>query len=531
MIRVTGLHHLYNAGDTLEVEALEGIDLTVRRGEFVAVIGPNGSGKSTLVRSLWGGAPLRSGAIRYHFAGSAPFADPSSLRGAVGYVAFETHQSLMEYEEQEEEYRVYARGEKASTVRDILFSGILGHRTLTEADREQLPRVAELLGVQDLLARPVTTLSSGEIRKTLIARALMKSPRLLILDEPFDGLDEKARSSLAHSVERLMAGPMRVILVAHRVEEINPRITHVLFVKEGRIFRQGRKEELLTSARVSELYDSALQVRKSQSRYLISLRAPSGNGGDPPVFSGEEAAQVPEILIAMKDVTVKYRDRVALDHITWEMKRGENWAILGPNGSGKSTVLRLILGDHLQGYANRIWLFGKLRGSGETLWEIKKQIGVVSPEFQVQYRKRMRSYDVIASGFYDSIGLYRYPTREQEAAVDGWVKLLALEDIAKDPYDQLSYGQKRMILLARAMVKRPALLILDEPCHGLDISNRHRILEIVEKIGKTRTHLLQVTHQADEIADCITHILHLQQGRVVGQGKKKICPGESLPGS
>jgi molybdate transport system ATP-binding protein len=501
----------------------------IKTDEHWAILGPNGSGKSTLVRSLWGGVPLQSGAVIFDFASSDPFTDPSSLRGQVGYVSFETHQRLMEYEEQEEEYRAYAhKGEMGTPVREVIYSGILGHRSLTGDDEEKLPEVAGLLGIQDLLERPVVTLSSGEVRKTLIARALMKSPRLLILDEPFDGLDGEARESLARSIGRLMAGSMRVILVAHRIEEIDPKITHVLFVKEGRISRQGPKDELLTTAQVSMLYDCPLHVKKNHSRYFISPASPPGNGGDCPAFSEAEAPEVPEVLIAMNEATVKYGNRVALDHLTWEMKRGENWAILGPNGSGKSTILRLILGDHLQGYANQIRLFGKLRGSGETLWEIKKHIGVVSPEFQVQYRKRMSSYDVIASGFFDSIGLYQYPTREQRVAVDEWIGRLKLEDIAKDPYDQLSYGQKRMILLARAMVKRPVLLILDEPCHGLDIPNRKRILEIVEKIGRTQTHLLQVTHQPDEIVDCITHILHLTQGRVLCQGKKKICPGESL---
>ncbi|MCX5907892.1 MAG: ATP-binding cassette domain-containing protein [Deltaproteobacteria bacterium] len=496
----------------------------IKTNEHWAILGPNGSGKSTLVRSLWGGAPLRSGSILFDFAGSEPLTDPFSFRGAVGYVSFETHQRLMEYEEQQEEFRAYAPQERSSTVRDIIFSGILGHRTLTGTDRERLAPVAALLDIRDILERSVITLSSGEIRKTLIARALMKSPRLLILDEPFDGLDEKARRSLAASIDRLMAGSLRVILVAHRIEEIGPQITHLLFVKNGRIFRQGTKEELLTSPSVSELYDCPLQVKKNHSQYSISFDSQSGTGLD--LLASSEAT-APEILIAMKEATVKYGDRVALDRFTWEMKRGENWAILGPNGSGKSTILRLILGDHLQGYANPIWLFGKRRGSGETLWEIKKHIGVVSPEFQVQYRKKMSSHDVIASGFFDSIGLYQYPTREQKAAVDEWVERLKLEDIAKDPYDQLSYGQKRMILLARAMVKRPVLLILDEPCHGLDIPNRKRILEIIEKIGRNKTHLLYVTHQAAEILDCITHILHLSRGKVLGQGKKNGCPGET----
>jgi molybdate transport system ATP-binding protein len=200
------------------------------------------------------------------------------------------------------------------------------------------------------------------------------------------------------------------------------------------------------------------------------------------------------------------------------VRKGEHWAILGPNGSGKSTLLRLILGENLQAYANDITLFGRRKGSGETLWEIRQRIGVVSSELQVQYRKKMTAYDVMASGFYDSIGLYQYPTPEEKAVVDRWVEMLAIEDIARRRYHQLSYGQQRMILLARAMIKPPVLLIIDEPCHGLDIPNRRRILEIIEIIGGTRTQILYVTHHIQEIPACITHVLRLEQGRVISQG-------------
>jgi ABC-type molybdenum transport system ATPase subunit/photorepair protein PhrA len=128
---------------------------------------------------------------------------------------------------------------------------------------------------------------------------------------------------------------------------------------------------------------------------------------------------------------------------------------------------------------------------------------------------------VIASGFYDSIGLYQYPTPEQEAIVDRWIHLLRIEDIAREPYHRLSYGQKRMILLARAMVKSPALLIVDEPCHGLDIPNRKRILDILERIGRTRTNILYVTNQKDEILNCVTHVMRIHKGSVVSQGEKE----------
>jgi molybdate transport system ATP-binding protein len=225
--------------------------------------------------------------------------------------------------------------------------------------------------------------------------------------------------------------------------------------------------------------------------------------------------------LTVENITIRLRDRLILKNSFWQIRSDEHWAILGPNGSGKSTIVKLILGDNLQGYANQVMLFGRRKGSGETLGEIKKHLGVVSSELQVHYRKKMSAYDVIASGFYDSIGLYHFPTPKQKTAVDEWIELLKIGDIAKEAYHQLSYGQKRMILLARAMVKSPALLIVDEPCHGLDIPNRKRILDVLERIGRTQTNLLYVTNHKDEILNCITHVMRLKKGKVLKQGPKK----------
>jgi molybdate transport system ATP-binding protein len=487
-----------------------------------AILGPNGSGKSTLVRALWGGVPLRSGRVLYGFGDSK---DPAHLvpqRERIGYVSFETHQRLMEHEEMLEELRDYAgKKDEVTTAQDVILSGISANREVVPEDEERLLQTADLLGIRHLLQRGITLLSTGEMRKTLIARALMKSPKLLILDEPFDGLDEKSRASLAESINHLMTTPLRVILVTHRAEEIVPNLTHILFVKNGRLFMQGPKEEMLTSEKVSKLFGSDLSIEKTDGKYRVDYGIEKPSKVDLTFFYRDVLQDAPETLVEMKDTTVRYEDFIALDHLNWAMRQGENWAILGPNGSGKSTILRLILGENLQGYANQVTIFGRRKGTGETLWEIKKRIGVVSSELQIQYRKKMSAYDVIASGFYDSIGLYQYPTPEQKVVVDGWIELLSIEDIARESYHHLSYGQKRMILLARAMVKPPLLLVLDEPCHGLDPLNRRRILNIVEMIGETKTNILYVTNHKDEILNCITHVLRLQKGKVVSQGKKE----------
>lgn len=212
----------------------------------------------------------------------------------------------------------------------------------------------------------------------------------------------------------------------------------------------------------------------------------------------------------MKNTTVQYGKTVVLKNLNWTVRRGENWAITGPNGAGKTTLLSLITGDNLQAYANEIYLFGRRRGTGESIWEIRQQIGIISPELQIAYRKQINAAQVVVSGFFDSVGLYRRSTPEQWETAREWMEILSISHKAESPFDQLSCGEQRMVLLARAAVKLPLLLILDEPCQGLDPSNRQKILELTEFIGRhTRAHLLYVSHHPEEIPACVSKTLEL----------------------
>ena len=511
---------------------LEDSSWRVQADEQWAILGPNGSGKTTLVRSLWGGVPLRSGKMAFDFLGSGSQDGDFPPLEAIGYVSLEMHQRLMEQEELQEEFRAYAEKEgEGTTAREVVFSGILAGRPLRQEDETRLSEVSLLLEISQILSRPIRSLSTGETRKIIIARALMKSPRLLILDEPFEGLDEKGRDLLARSINGLMTGPMRVILVAHRLEEVVPNITHVLLVKGGRLFLQGPKEEVLTSENLSQLYGCSLRLGKNNGTYFLNYGEEESTSKELPGEYREGFSEESEGLIEIRDTTVRYGDLVVLDRVNWAMGRGENWAILGPNGAGKSTLVKLILGENLQAYANPIFLFGQRKGSGESIWDIKKRIGVVSSELQVQYRKRISAFEVIVSGFYDTIGLYQAPTSTQQEVASRWVDFLDIKELAKEPFNQLSFGQRRMILLARAMVKSPVLLIADEPCHGLDVPNRIKILRVLEKIGRTNTRLLYITDRSEEILNCITHVLRLDMGKVVQQGRKEevVGAGFKLP--
>ncbi|MCP3952537.1 MAG: ATP-binding cassette domain-containing protein [Desulfobacterales bacterium] len=449
----------------------------IETGRHWAVIGPNGSGKSTLVGILTGQVPVIEG----HTVRLCP---PTAIRS----LSFEKVDRLMAREEILDDGRHFANqpGE-TTTARDII---------QPDSNREtfaDVERVTQAMGIHHLLKSSIRHLSSGEFRKVLLARAMTGNPRLLILDEPYEGLDAEAGETLSQTIPRLMQSGVGIVLVTHQLNRISHHFTHVLCVKSGRVMEQGPRERILVPDKITDLYTNSRTPRR------ISGIKTADNGP----ASGRE-------LICLRDTTVAYGNKVVLDRLNWTLCEGENWAVLGPNGSGKSTLVQLITGDHPQAYANHIRLFGRRRGSGESIWEIKKHIGLISSELQIRYRKGIRVIEVIRSGFFDSVGLYRRCSRTQNDLAEQWLENIDLTAKRAHPFNQLSYGEKRLVLLARAMVKPPQLLVMDEPCQGLDPENRRRILSIVEQIcSEAATHLLFITHLPEEIPHAITRVLEL----------------------
>ncbi|CAB1062043.1 Putative molybdenum transport ATP-binding protein modF [Olavius sp. associated proteobacterium Delta 1] len=459
----------------------------IDKGQHWAIIGPNGAGKTSLVKALTGDVPVVKGAV-------FPTHDQADAVRAE-YVSFEQHQRLIAREEQRDEFRFFSGNlNRITTVHDIL-SEIDGPAGLKRTD---VGAVVARLKINHLLGRGIRALSTGEMRKVQIARVLLKSPEIMILDEPFDGLDESSRQDLARIIDDLMNDTRTVILVTHRQREILPNISHVLAIRDGQVIIQGQRDDILTSPQMEYLY---------AHEFATSLTIPTTEG-----MPKGNADTAPEILIRMNHVTVKYDSMTVLDNVSWTMRTGQNWVILGPNGSGKTTLLNLITADNLQAYANEIYLFGRRRGSGESIWDIKERIGMMSSEFQIRYRKPLSAFEVVLSGFFDSVGLFRNASPDQKQTADQWLAVLGIADKSVKIFNQLSYGEQRMILLARSMVKMPQILILDEPYQGLDRTNRQRILDAIDVIGlHSGTDILYVTHYPAEIPACMTHMLRFEK--------------------
>ena len=488
---------------------LQNISWQIRTQEQWAIVGPNGSGKTTLAKALFGGVPVVRGSVY----------GPSTEMQSVGYVSPELFRELFEREELEASFRDFSgKIHEMTTAGDVVVRGMRNSGYPENEVQDRVHRVAGKIGIEGILDRDICALSMGELCKVIIARSLIKDPGLLILDEPFNGLDDGSRIALAETLDNLIQSGVSVVLITHRFEEILPRISHVLYMKNGEICAIGPKENVL---RVVEMKDG----RKDKARTFFPSK-----GHVSPAFEKKDSQKTEafspkdaRILIDMRNVTVRYGDTVVLDAFNWCVREGDNWAILGENGAGKSTVLKLILGENLQSYSNEVFVFGKKRGDGVSIWDIKRQIGVVSTELQARYRKDVVVFDVVCSGFHDSIGLYRSCSAEQKKTARNWMKTVGVESLVETSFEQLSYGQRKLTLIARAMVKSPVLLFLDEPCDGLDMANRDKILEIIEYIGcHTHTTLVYITHHENEIVPCITNKLTLRRGKIIANENRCI---------
>jgi len=489
---------------------LQNTSWQINSTESWAVIGPNGAGKTTLAKSLFGGVPVVGGSITHNYGTE----DSVPVYASIGYVSPEQQRGIMEREKLQLDSRDFSGNiDEVTTVEDI----ILGRAYRYEPDStdygHRLGDVANRLRIESILGRNILSISSGEMTKTLIARALLKKPHLLILDEPYDGLDHQSRRSLKAMLESLIDDHIQVVLITHRFEEIMSNISHVLLLKNGSVYRSGKRDEILTKEMLDSLYRSENSFPAEADRFSFISDTRNQNS---PGRSVKDGKAVEKVLIKMIDTTVRFKDVTVLDKVNWTVRHGDNWMILGPNGAGKTTLLKLVLGENQQAYANEIYLFGRKKGSGESVWDIKKNIGFISSELQVRYPGHLSAFDVVCSGFFDSIGLYRLCSGEQKDMARAWIDTLGIASLADQKFGQLSHGQCQLVLIARAMVKSPVLLMLDEPCDGLDIANRDRLMKLLDIIGKnTDTNLIYVTHHKAEMIPCITHVLSLDRGKIV----------------
>ncbi len=481
---------------------LERIDWRINKGEQWAIIGPNGSGKTTLAKALAGQLPTSGGTIVFtDAAANDPMDKPG--RRTIGFVSSEVHRRVFEKDAFAEDLRHFSGDDRqALIVSDFILDRFAGTVDRSPSDAAGL-EVWDQLGVRELLSKRVRALTSGEISTMLILKALMNHPQLLVLDEPFNGFDRQSKDKMKALIGGLIRNGLQVILITHQMEDILPEIDHVLILTAGGIRKAGPAATVLKSHEIKRIYgidhDPADREMPACIEPAYRLAADAGSG-----------PRVGSKLVQMVDVRVAYGQHTVLHNFNWTIRKGENWLVSGPAGSGKTSLLKLITGDNLQAYANNIYLFGEQKGSGESVWEIKKRIGWISSDLKSTYPPAIKGVEVVYSGFFDSVGLFRCASTQQRQRAGNLLETLGIDQLADKRFGNLSHGQKQMLLIARAIIKSPDLLLLDEPCEGLDFANHRKIFEIIEFIGsRTGTAVVYATSEEHGRLPCISHCLNL----------------------
>ena len=403
---------------------------------------------------------------------------------SVAQVSLSEQQRLLERELEKDDTDFLDRIDQGSTV----YSLILEQSQDTNLT-EQLVNDLDLSHLKDSGFR---VLSTGETRRVMLARALATQPDLVLLDNPFTGLDIAHRAALARYLHSLSQN-VQLLITFSRESDMPEWINSIALFSAGKLDSTMDKSSWDNHPIIGQIKSQSEQ----QSEEMMSL-----------IRQHQHSTPFNNPIFELKNGAVEYTDKKIFTGLNWRIDKGQHWQVKGPNGCGKSTLLGLIFGDHPQCYSNDIDIFGKKRGTGETIWEIKQHIGMVSSALHLQYRVNCSALEVILSGFYDSIGLYNQPTRKEMNIANEWLDILHMSQYKKTSFKQLEYGQQRLLLIARAIVKQPTLLILDEPYQGLDFLGRRLVKNTLELIARENlSQLLYVSHYQEDRLDSIKNEL------------------------
>lgn len=473
----------------------EPVSLSINKGEQIAIVGDNAAGKSRLVDIITSRYPLLLNEVHYDFSPSRK----TMISENVKYITFRDS-----YGDNDASYYYQQRWNQHDIDENTPTAGQLLRQTseLQHTDEALRTKLYRMFQLEPLLDKYIITLSSGELRKFQLTRTLLSGPRVLIMDNPFIGLDATTRKQLTELLDTLVRETeLLVILVLSKTDTLPPFITHVLPVENMTVQEKITRKAYLATQAQRTVYGLSQELQN----WIVNLpHKDITKESFYPQTGGE--------ILHFNNVSICYGNRTILKNLNWTVNEGERWALEGQNGCGKSTLLSLVCADNPQSYACDIRLFGHQRGKGESIWQIKKHIGYVSPEMHRAYLKDLLAIDIVASGLSDSVGLYTRPKPEQKAICEDWMRVFGIEHLTQRTFLKLSSGEQRLCLLARAFVKDPELLILDEPLHGLDIPNRAKVKEIINTFCQ-RPHktLVMVTHYKEELPPCIDKYLELQK--------------------
>jgi len=465
-------------------QRFEDISWQIAEAEHWAIIGANGSGKTALLRLLQGQINPSAGTLHYRAINER--GDSFDPERDIAEVSIDLAQQLIESDIRHDISDVCDNAvDKGTTIRALLEQ--------TGAEDAAIDQALTQFGIVQLAGRGLRFVSTGQLRRALLARALIGSSPIIVLDSPLDGLDRKSRHDIAGLITQLIASSRTTLYFSRSAAEIPSGVTHVLALRDCRIEFAGLHQQWLRDHAVTH---------KQQGQLVAK----------PVDFTAEP-------LIRFNDVNIAYQEQRIFSAATFAVYPHQHTLVSGPNGCGKSTLLALISADNHKAYGQQIDLFGRRRGSGESIWDIKRNLGVVSTALHSNYPRGFTGLQVTLSGLFDSLGLYDNYGVAQRTQAQQALEMLQLGALSNRLFQHLSYGQQRLLLLARAIIKAPALLILDEPCIGLDDEHCEQLMQLLEIITEhTDTTLLYVSHVGEEIPRGMQQLLEFVPDAATQQG-------------
>ena len=454
-------------------KSLEQLNWEIESGDCWAIVGPNGSGKALLLESLSNNGKILTGVGK-------------NLAKRIGIVSLHEQERLIVREAERDD----------SDLTDQIFSGTSVQELLDESSLDlKLQRdLTKSLRLDSLLYKGFRKLSTGESKKVLLAKALLGYPDLLLLEDPLEGFDQNSSAEVTALLEKNSLSTTQIYSVS-RIKDIPSWTNNVICLDSHRVIR---KFSCNNGEDAKRFLSSITRMGSKQ----VALPVPPEKR---PIRLNKDNS-----LVNIKNGKVGYLGHTVFEDLDLVINPGSHWQITGPNGSGKTTLLNLITGDHPQSYVNDISIFGYSKGGGETIWDIKRHLGFISNALHWQHRLTASARNVIISGFFDSIGLYAKPSGHHVRIADAWLNLIGMEKQRNARFSELSFGYQRLLLICRAMVKHPSLLLLDEPCRGLDEANRELVLALVSRLCTDgNTTIVYVSHELEDIVPQITNHLDL----------------------